>query len=124
MISLKDYAKQKNISYEAVRQQINRYQDEIGEHIHKVGRAKFLDDEAVAFLDERRKKNPVVVLKMDQEEKITQLENENKALLLMVAELQQALLDEKDQVKVLQQEKIELLENQAKPRWKFLWRNK
>ena len=49
---------------------------------------------------------------------------ENKALLLKVAELQEALLKEKDQVKLLQNEKIELLEaknQKAEKKWWQFW---
>lgn len=81
MISLKDYAKQHNVTYEAVRQQVNRYKEELEGHITKDGRQQFLDDEAVAFLDEKRQKNPVVVIQMDKDEQIAYLERENKSLL-------------------------------------------
>lgn len=54
MISLKDYAKNKNVSYEAVRKQVNCYKTELERHIHKVNRTQYLDDEAVPFLDSKR----------------------------------------------------------------------
>lgn len=129
MISIKDYAKQKGVSYEAVRKQVNRYKDELTGHIHKQNRTQYLDDEAVAFLDSKRAESPVILLQMDKDEEIQRLSNENKALLLKVAELQEKLLQEKDQVKLLQEEKIALLEAQneiamdkdteRKPWWKF-----
>ena len=54
MISIKDYAKNKGVSYEAVRKQVNRYKDELDGHIHKQNRTQYLDDEAVTFLDSKR----------------------------------------------------------------------
>ena len=48
-VSLKDYAEQKRVSYEAVRQQVIRYKKELGNHIIRDGRQQFLDEEAVAF---------------------------------------------------------------------------
>lgn len=63
MISIKDYAAQKNVSYEAVRKQIKRYETQLDGHLERVGRTLYLDDDAVAFLDDKRKKNPVVVVK-------------------------------------------------------------
>lgn len=42
MISLKDYAKNKNVSYEAVRKQVNRYKTELEGHIHKVNRTQYM----------------------------------------------------------------------------------
>lgn len=115
MISIKDYAKSKNVSYEAVRKQVNRYKKELEGHISKVNRTQYLDDEAVALLDEKRQENPIIIIEADKDERIEQLEAENKTLLLKIATLQEELLKEKDQVKVLQNEKIELLE-QKKPK--------
>jgi predicted nuclease with TOPRIM domain len=112
MISLKDYASKNNISYEAVRQQVKRFEKELVGHITQVGRTRFLDDEAERFLDERRKTNPVVVLERSKDEEVERLEQENKMLLLKVAKLQDELIEEKEQVKVLQGEKIALLEEQ------------
>ena len=54
MVSLKEYAKNKGVSYEAVRKQVNRYKDELKGHISKVNRTQYLDEEAVAFLDSKR----------------------------------------------------------------------
>lgn len=87
LISLKDYAKKNNVSYEAVRQQVVRYADELCDHIVKDGRQQFLDDKAVAFLDEKRKKNPVVIEKMDRDEEIENLRREKENLLIQYAEL-------------------------------------
>lgn len=81
MITLKDYAKQHNVTYEAIRSQVNRYREQLGDHIIQDGRQQFLDDYAVAFLDERRQKNPVVMYQQNKDELIEQLENENKILL-------------------------------------------
>lgn len=85
VISLKDYAKQNNISYEAVRQQVVRYTTELGEHIIKDGRQHFLDEEAVAFLDSKRQKNPVVLIQQDKDEQINELEHQVKELLVKTA---------------------------------------
>lgn len=127
MISLKEYAQNKGCSYEAVRKQVNRYKDEIEEHIVKVGRTQYLDDEAVAFLDEKRADNPIILMETGKDEELKRLEAENKALLIKIAELQEALLYEKDQVKALQEDKIKLLEQKEsevepepqKKWWKF-----
>lgn len=81
VISLKEYAKLNNVTYEAVRQQVNRYAGDLGEHIIKDGRQQFLDEDAVAFLDSKRQKNPVVIVQQDKDEQIRDLENEIKRLL-------------------------------------------
>lgn len=107
---MREYAAQKGVSYEAVRKQVNRYKKQLEGHISKVSRTQYLDDEAVAFLDGKRQESPVILLQMDKDEEIQRLSDENKALLVKVAELQDALLREKDTVKELQTEKIALLE--------------
>lgn len=121
MVSIRDYAKTKGVSYEAVRKQVNRYKAELGEHIVKVGKKQYLDESAVAFLDERRAESPVIIIESGKDERIEQLETENKALLLKVAELQEALIKEKDKVQLLQNEKIELLEDKNKKTEKKWW---
>ena len=124
MVSLKEYAKNKGVSYEAVRKQVNRYKDELKGHISKVNRTQYLDEEAVAFLDSKRAESPIIIMESGKDEEIQRLEMENKALLLKVAELQEALLKEKDQVKLLQNEKIELLEaknQKVEKKWWQFW---
>lgn len=109
MISIKDYAGQKNVSYEAIRKQIKRYKGELEGHIFKDGRTQLLDEVAVDFLDEKRQTNPVVIYETNREEELEQLKEENKTLLLKIANLQEELLREKDHVKKLQAEQIQLL---------------
>ena len=105
VITLRDYAKQNNISYEAVRKQVVRYQDELAGHLIRDGRQQFLDEEAVAFLDARRQKNPVAIIQIEKDEKIEQLEKENKQLLMALADVQNALLKEREQTGALLAEK-------------------
>lgn len=105
VITLRDYAKQNNISYEAVRKQVVRYQDELAGHLIRDGRQQFLDEEAVAFLDARRQKNPVAIIQIEKDEKIEQLEKENKQLLMALADVQNALLKEREQTGTLLAEK-------------------
>lgn len=126
MISMKDYAESKGISYEAVRKQVKRYKNELEAHVHKEGRTQFLDDEAVSFLDSKRAESPIVLIQANKDEEIERLTAENKALLIEVAELQRALLKEKDRVSLLQEEKIALLTvkqeealSEKKPWWRF-----
>lgn len=85
IVSLKEYAEQKNVSYEAVRQQVVRYKNDLGDHIIHDGRQQFLDEEAVAFLDEKRQKNPVTVIQQDKNERLEALEEQVKQLLLKTA---------------------------------------
>ncbi|MCX4379048.1 MAG: hypothetical protein OSJ61_23235 [Lachnospiraceae bacterium] len=123
MITIKEYAEKSGKSVQAVYKQIKAKENAalLEGHIllQKIGNknTKVLDDEAVRILDQASRQAPTVILqsgKDDMLEKLQaekeQLANENKALLIKVAELQEQLLQEKDNVKLLQQEKIELLE--------------
>ena len=111
MITIKDYAKSHGISYEAARQQIGRYMDRevdgfhLADHISKIDRTQYLDDEAVAFLDNRRAKNPVIVQQEGRDETIERLRQR-------VDDLQTRLLAAQDEYRALLQDKhaIELRE--------------
>lgn len=95
IISLKEYARQHNISYEAVRKQVKRYSKDLAGHIVKDGRQQLLDEDAVAFLDSKREKNPVVIFNQDKDDTIKALEAENKSLLHRVVLLQEQLAEQK-----------------------------
>ena len=127
MKTLKEYANENHITYEAVRQQVKRYEKELINHIKKIKRTKYLDEFAIEFLDKKRVDNPVIIMESSKEDEIKRLVGENKALLLKVASLQEQLILEKENVQLLQNEKIELLEaksltrtdNQTKKWWQF-----
>ncbi len=98
MVTIKEYAAQKRVSYEAVRKQIKRYKDELGEHLIRNGRIQYLDDEGVAFLDEKRKNNPVIIFEHDKDEQIERLKNDNDNLKALVAELQNKIIEKDEMV--------------------------
>lgn len=115
VITLRDYAEKNNISYEAVRKQVVRYADELEGHLIKDGRQQFLDEEAVAFLDAKRQKNPVAIIQQNKDEAIETLRRDKENLLTKIAAIQDELLKEKDKVQTLLEEKkdeIALLEAQ------------
>lgn len=86
MITIKDLAKELEVSYEAVRQQVKRYADrELDGHIYMTGKVQYLDDFAVEFLRAKRNLSPVVVYQQDRDAAYEQIEQENKALLIKVA---------------------------------------
>lgn len=125
MVSIKDYAHQKGVSYEAVRKQVKRYEKELEGHIHKQGRTQFLDDEAVAILDERRAQNPIVIYEQGKDDELERLREENQLLHNKVEYLQDRLLQSNDKIQLLQEEKIALLEaakEQPEPhKWRWPW---
>ncbi len=98
MVSFKDYAKNNGVSYEAVRQQVARYRDEIGDHIVKKGKTQYLDEEAVSFLDNKRKENPIILLERNKDEEIERLTEENKALLVQLTSVQNRLIESLPQI--------------------------
>jgi len=98
MTSMKDLAQKNGVTYEAVRQLVNRYAAELEGHIHQEGRTKYLDDYAVEFLDSKRQANPVVIYDTNKDEEIVRLENENKILLLKLNETQEKIVHLQDRL--------------------------
>ena len=91
-------------------------------HIHVVRinnkDTKCLDDEGVEILDEASQKSVQVVLQTNDKERIEELENENKLLLLELAsvnkklnEVRDALDEERERVHQLEVENVKLLES-------------
>ena len=127
MITIKDYAKQKGVSYEAIRKQIKRYEDELEGHLVKQNRFLMLDDEAVRFLDGKRSENPVIVYEQNKDEELEQLRHENKVLLIQMntvqdqlGKVQQKLIAEMNTTKLLTSEKVQYLEYKAQAEQKEL----
>lgn len=127
MITIKDYAKQKGVSYEAIRKQIKRYDAELEGHLIKQNRFFMLDDEAVQFLDGKRSENPVIVYEQNKDEELEQLRQENKMLLIQMntvqdqlGKVQQKLIAEMSTTKLLTQEKVQYLEYKAQSEQKEL----
>lgn len=85
MITIREYARKNNVSYEAIRKQIKRYENELKEHIIKQNRTQFLDEVAVEILDRHRGESPIVIVNQDTSSKLQLLEEENKNLLVKVA---------------------------------------
>ena len=108
MISIQDYATQKGVSYEAVRKQIDRYKEDLEGHIVTQGRKRFLDDEAVSFLDEKRNSNPIIIMEQSKDDEIRQLQAENKELLMKLCMAQERLLEDADRIALLTAEVAEL----------------
>ena len=86
MESIKEYAKRNNVSYEAVRRQVERYKSDLEGHVSVVGRTRYLDEYATDFLDRKRSTNPVVIIQADKDDLIEQLKREKEQLLIKVAE--------------------------------------
>lgn len=105
MISVKDYARTRGISPEAVRRQLIRYQKELSGHVITKGRAKLLDETAVEFLDGHRMQRTVTIAPTDPEtQKI--IDDLQKA----VTDLQGKLNESNNVIIELQRDQAALLE--------------
>lgn len=98
MISLKDYALKHGVSYEAVRQQVARHKKDLGDHLLKQGRTRFLDEEGERFLDSKRSESPVVVMNESRDDRIKELESQVQTLQLKVLELQDQIISRDDRI--------------------------
>ena len=108
MISLKEYAHSKSISYEAVRKQIKRYSKELDGHISIVSRIHYLDDYAVDFLDSKRLVKPVIVVDEDNIQAMRNLQQENKDLAAANRDLMEKLLKAQNVIIALKDESNDL----------------
>ncbi len=113
-ITLKEYAEKKHISYEAVRKQVIRYQDELKDHIIRKNKTQFLDEWAVAFLSERRRESPIVLTTENQSEQIEKLTAELADLREKLMSAQNELLAAKDRIIDLQDSQKLMIESQVK----------
>ena len=66
LITIADYANKWKVSYEAIRKQVNNYAEELGEHVHQIGKNRFLDQYAVEFLNEKRKVNTTIIKRVNK----------------------------------------------------------
>ncbi len=114
MITIKDYAAAHGISYEAVRKQLSLYKADLEGHIVVQRRQKFLDDEAVRFLDEHRQQSTVSVMLDDRKAQVTELEEENRRLMKEIARLQAEGNSFRDQIIDLLKEKQSYLEDKGR----------
>ena len=96
LITLKQFAVDHKISYEAVRKQVIRYAG-----------TKFLDEVAVKFLEEKRRQSPIILI---NEEATEEAEN----LRAQVEVLKNKLLEAQENIIKLQEESKKAIESQVK----------
>lgn len=119
-LTVKQYAEQRGKTSQAVYKQLRGIENSKALEGH-VFRERInnrmttvLDAEAVRILDEASKQSVQVVEQTNDREKIEALEQENKMLLLKIAELQDKLIEKQDDIQRLQTEKMELLESRQR----------
>lgn len=121
LITIRQFARDQHISYEAVRKQVVRYADQLEKHIIRENRTQYLDKFAVEFLKERRRESPIVVVTQDQDGEIESLKAEVEtakaeieALKTKLMSAQTELLKEKDRVIELQETANKAIEDRTK----------
>lgn len=132
LLSVREYAKSRFITYEAARRQVIRYKKELLGKIEIKSRTQYLTDQAIEFLDQHRKDSPVTVYKeKERQETETQkieledLRSKYTALLekvtMMQAEHARERIALNDKIEMLYQKQIELLEAGTAKRKKWFW---
>lgn len=115
-MTIKDYAKDRGISYESARKQIKRYAKELNGHTTKDG-ATYLDEFACEFLDKHRMKRPIVISQSAEEtqqvlnglnEELRQKDAKIIALLEKIDSLKDALIEQKEMQARIEQKDNEL----------------
>ena len=121
MLSLRQFAERQNVSYEAIRKQVVRYEKELKGHISVKNRTQYLDDWAVKFLQERRRENPVVIVGQEKEEELKSLKDQVETLRTQLLTTQKEFLKSQeerlkaqDQIILLQEESRKTLEARIK----------
>lgn len=117
MITIKEYADMHGITIQAVYQQLKRKQNKefLSNHIEKINGVTYLDPEAVKFLESKRENSPSVIIRTSEHEMIDQLTQENKNLLVKVAQLQEVIISKSQRIEQLQDANILLLAEKTNP---------
>lgn len=88
MITVKQYAENRGITIQAVHQSMQgkRKKKRLEGHVTVIDGVKWLDEEAVAILDESRNKSPIVYEKADTDATIKAMEENERNYLRKIAE--------------------------------------
>ena len=88
MTTIKALAQEQHCSYQAIWKLVTKYEKDLGNHVVKKGRDRFLDEFAVNFILEKRVNHPMVAMNVDQsaiiesqKQEIEQLRDKIEALL-------------------------------------------
>ena len=114
LMTLKQFAEDQGISYEAVRRAVKRHEDKLTGHVIENDGVRYLDEEAVRILKERRRESPIIVQTMDQGEEIRELRAQIESLRAQLMQAQNELLSSKDRIIALQDEVKAGIEDKTK----------
>lgn len=111
LVSMKEYAEQHGVSYEAVRRQVALYKtSSLKGHIVVENRKQYLDEYAIVFLNNHRFKNAISITHLENKDELCRLREENNNLLKQIAALQQQIINEKENNIQLQNKVVQMLE--------------
>ena len=114
VISIKEFAQNRGVTYEAVRKQVAKYEEELRDHIVKRGRVQYLDEYAQKFLIEHRRLSPVVVKIEDSQDAVKELEETVETLRAKLLEAQNELLNAQKRVIELQDKQSSMIEEKLR----------
>lgn len=106
-ISIRQYAKSRHVSYEAVRRQVTKYAKELEGHTETKNHTCLLDDIACDFLDTHRQKRAIII---DDEN----ARAETDLLKLEIERLKKEISDQKDTIIALQNEQKAYIADKAR----------
>lgn len=123
-ITVKDYAETHGVTIQAVYQQLKRKKNKafIDKHSKIIKGTKYLDQEAVEYLENQRDNAPSVVIQTDHNEKLEELQRENELLKAKFVELQDKLIKRDD--KILELTEKVLLLTQEPPKKRHWWQRR
>lgn len=107
MTTIKELAEKNHVSCEAIRKQLRRYKKELDGHVCQQGRTQLLDDEAVAFLQEHRSSNPIIIRQEEKFAWIEQLQEQNTLLLVKAAEQAEKIAAQSKEILRLERLRLE-----------------
>ena len=111
LISLREYSRSHDVSYENTRAKISRYAKDLDGHIITQKGARYLDDFAVSFLDDHKRQKPVIVTDgKDPEKEIADLREQLEDLKARHMAAQEELVKTKNELLTDRQKIIELQE--------------
>ena len=110
MVSVKEYAKSRGVTIQAVHQQMSRKRnsEKLVGHVQIIEGVKYLDEEATAILDESRKKTPVVIIDDQKDQLIQELKDNLKRKEDYIAILEAAAIVKQEQITTLEEKQLQI----------------
>lgn len=110
MTTIKALAAEQKVSYQSIWKMVTKYEKELDGHIVVKDRVRYLDDEAVAFILEKRRDHPMVAMNDDQAAIILSQEQEIKQLKDRIEALLNEIIQNEKHINELQRENQTALE--------------